>query len=364
MKKMIYGFMAMIIMIFCFGCAGSMPVPIEALDAGARQASLELLESADTGDIEKISFALYKGAKIDVIDSDGNTPLIRAAIGGHLSAVRFLLDEGADPDIPGQDNKSALSHAMDAGKDDVAKLLLNTDISLLQRRYLIRNIQYSVDDGDVEAVRLALLLGADPNTRNQHNWTILMSAVWKGYDEIAELLLNAGADPDLTDKDGWTALMVATNMDDLPMVKLLHRHGADLEQFHGECRSRNWDCYFVTTLFYALPKPEILRYLVDNGAEIRSVNLTPAPLIVLRKGLPEESLRILLQAIRKSPDHKMLMDDVHEESEECEWDEIRRILDELSDSPKEVTGIEKENQETSSPAPHGVTEGVNQEGVK
>ena len=63
-------------------------------------------------------------------------------------------------------------------------------------------------DGKLEEVRLALQAGADPNTRGgSDNWTCLMVAIWKNYEELVDLLLaQPGIEVNAEDQNKDTAL--------------------------------------------------------------------------------------------------------------------------------------------------------------
>jgi ankyrin repeat protein len=60
--------------------------------------------------------------------------------------------------------------------------------------------------GDVDAARLLLEAGADPNARLEIDETALHRAASFDQLEIAQLLLEKGADPNVRDRDGLTPL--------------------------------------------------------------------------------------------------------------------------------------------------------------
>jgi ankyrin repeat protein len=86
--------------------------------------------------------------------------------------------------------------------------------------------------GNVEAARLLVERGAEVNSasRNQMKVMPLHSAAATQDQEVryelAELLLEAGADPNARQQDDYTPLMAADQHDDARLRELLVAHGA------------------------------------------------------------------------------------------------------------------------------------------
>jgi ankyrin repeat protein len=64
------------------------------------------------GRLEAVRLLLEGGARPDVPDSDGSTPLAHAVWHGQLEAVRVLLEGGADPNLAASDGNTPLTHAV------------------------------------------------------------------------------------------------------------------------------------------------------------------------------------------------------------------------------------------------------------
>ncbi len=63
----------------------------------------ELLNAAKNGDIEKVKSLISEGADVNVVDKNGDTPLIWAATNGHKETVETLLKvKGIDVNVKGQ----------------------------------------------------------------------------------------------------------------------------------------------------------------------------------------------------------------------------------------------------------------------
>ena len=56
----------------------------------------DLVEAAETGDIEKVKKAIKEGANVNVHSQSIWAPIIHAASNGHLEVVKYLIEHGAD----------------------------------------------------------------------------------------------------------------------------------------------------------------------------------------------------------------------------------------------------------------------------
>ena len=127
------------------------------------------------GNDRAVRFLLSIGARTGYTDEMGNTALHVAVRGGHLAAARSLIDAGADVDE--------------------------------------RSLGYDFDD----------------ELSPEHGETPLHIAAELGLETLAKSLLDAGADVDPLGGSYHreTPLGIATREDDLGLVVLLLKHGAD-----------------------------------------------------------------------------------------------------------------------------------------
>ncbi|RKH66384.1 ankyrin repeat domain-containing protein [Corallococcus llansteffanensis] len=91
--------------------------------------------------------------------------------------------------------------------------------------------------GHVDATRLLLERGADPERTNDGGQSPLAGAAFKGNVAIATLLLDRGARVDGAGPDGRTALMFAAMFDKLEVLELLLQRGANPEQRDADGRT-------------------------------------------------------------------------------------------------------------------------------
>lgn len=98
----------------------------DGADLGAREKSLGLSAlgvAAVTGRTEIAKLLLEKGAKIDLPDVKGKTPLMLAAQNGRAEALKLLLETGADAGARDEDGRCAFDLASAAGMSECCSLL-------------------------------------------------------------------------------------------------------------------------------------------------------------------------------------------------------------------------------------------------
>ncbi len=120
----------------------------------------------------------------------GATPLLMAAKGYDHALMKVLLDHKADPAIRNANNSTILLLASGCEVTFPGEDSGNPDDSL-------------------EAVKLALAAGADPNAVNNDGDTALHGAAFTGGDEVVKLLVERGAKLDVQNKKGMTPVATA-----------------------------------------------------------------------------------------------------------------------------------------------------------
>jgi ankyrin repeat protein len=135
-----------------------------------------LLAAAARGDAAEIRRLVGAGAKADVRDARGRTPLHVAAHRGHHEAMRALVAGGADP------------NALEADRYDIVTI--------------------AAVAGDVPTLDVALALGGSArNVTSRYDGTALIAAAHLGHADVVRRLIAAGAPLDHVNNLGWTALI-------------------------------------------------------------------------------------------------------------------------------------------------------------
>ncbi|KAG9391600.1 Ankyrin repeats (3 copies) [Carpediemonas membranifera] len=202
------------------------------------------------------------GADLNVVDADGDTPLIRAIVGQHEKTAVVCVEKGADLTVTRRSSEPPLFVAVDAGLHKVVEAILSR-------------------------------VDCNVNAADSINETALAVACRTGQVEMVERLISAGADLNSTDSTGDTPLGLAICCMDTRAVKLLVEAGADCLKVVGQSGQAFSALYLaaehdaVDIVHYILEKkPELLNY-VDNGGR--------SPLFAASLFNSVETCRLLLQ---------------------------------------------------------------------
>lgn len=115
----------------------------------------------------------------------GVTPLFRAARGGDIPMMELLLKHGALIELPSEEGVTPLIVA--AGFRQ----------SAIDTRGRFRN-----EEQALEATRILLDAGADPNTTENNGQTAIFGAATQGWSSVVQLLAERGADLEHKDNNG------------------------------------------------------------------------------------------------------------------------------------------------------------------
>ena len=175
----------------------------------------ELLDAAASGDAERVTAALQKGADIETRDDHDRTPLLLAASYDHVDVARVLIANGADPNALDDRHDTPWLVTGVTGSVAMLEVLLpaKPDLTIRNRFGGVAVIPAS-HRGHVDYVRRVVQTDIDINHVNDPGWTALLEAVILGdgserWQQIVQILLDAGADPTIADNEGVTPLQHA-----------------------------------------------------------------------------------------------------------------------------------------------------------
>jgi ankyrin repeat protein len=128
-------------------------------------------------------------------------------------------------------------------------------------------LHWAVYQNDVDLVDRLIKAGANVNAMNEYGSAPLAEAAATGNTAIIEKLLKAGADPESPNADGQTALMVIARTSNLDAANALLKKKANvnaIEKWHGQ-----------TALMWATAEkqPEMVKLLIKHGADVNARSL-------------------------------------------------------------------------------------------
>jgi ankyrin repeat protein len=126
------------------------------------------------------------------------------------------------------------------------------------QRYLDNYLLIQSSLGKTGMVKSCLEAKADPNAKDNQNWTALTHAALVGMTKIAQLLLEAKADPNAKTSHQITPLMFASSLYSIEVAQLLLKYDADVNA---------QDCHGQTPLMRA-HNPDLIKLLLINGAKL------------------------------------------------------------------------------------------------
>ena len=145
-------------------------------DVNARVCGVESTPEKCTGD----STETRTNFTMQWLFEDGATPFLRAAQSGDVELMKLLLEHGANPKIFTAHNVTPLAVASGIG--------------------WVEGVTYEWSPAEnIEAVKMCLDLGIDPNVADDEGRTALHGAAHKGRTEVIQLLADHGAKLDAHD---------------------------------------------------------------------------------------------------------------------------------------------------------------------
>jgi ankyrin repeat protein len=187
--------------------------------------------AAGHGHMRLVRELLERGAALNARDRRGRTPAEMAMKEKRTKLVRFLVDRGAEVGI---------HLAAYLGDVDRVQQLLDSGVGVETKDADGKTALYwTLPGNQVAAARVLLANGADVNVKGNGN-TLLLTALWHGYAEMAMLLAGAGARLDVRHSaTGETPLEMAAYMGLADVVKVLLDQGADVNATTKTGRKRS-----------------------------------------------------------------------------------------------------------------------------
>ena len=235
------------------------------------------------------------------------TALHLAAELGVQQAAEVLLGQGAKVNVRDDEGRSPLAYAQTNGHTQLAELLqihAEAELSLLQKEKTsdAQDLFAAAKNNDRASAELLLAEGANPKEQKVHGHTTYDQLGFKtpfhvafdaGHYSLAAILLKEAMGINGLDDQGWTPLMIAILADDWDLVRELLNDGANIMAGHIEnaldiakivesekkllevmleqgadlnMQSRYGETALIRAARFG--RIEIVRYLVEHGADL------------------------------------------------------------------------------------------------
>ncbi|KAK3720476.1 hypothetical protein RRG08_058364 [Elysia crispata] len=232
---------------------------------------------------------------------------------GHVQCLRTLIEHGAKLDVRDDWGQTPLMYSITIQFPEAAQVLLeaNPDLIYCQDRFGKSPLHCAVAAGSDELVCLLLRFGADVNVRCHEGLTPLMYCCMADPEgakvKVLQVLLEAGCLVDLTDYRGRrSALHIAVSSGNLAAVERLINFGADLDGIDKTLRTP-LTLAIVAGVKGTLVKDvfaQIISLLVSAGAQLDvTVNESCNPLMTSALLKSEAAVRYFL-SLGANPDVK------------------------------------------------------------
>ncbi|XP_048486319.1 protein phosphatase 1 regulatory subunit 12A [Plutella xylostella] len=228
-----------------------------ATDHQSRGAALEVLRAV----------VKEGGARVEVRDADGRTPLLWAASAGSAAAVLALHHAGARPDDADRDGLTALHCAAARGHTEA----LETLVGLCGARVDVADshgctpLHYSAALGHADATAALLQHGADSQRQDRRGRSPAHTAAAKGQLETVRMLGARGANLWLRNSKGDLPLHEAVASGRRELVKWL------LDGRPSQVNATNHEGRTPLHVAAATDNADLCRLLLDRGAEVNPV---------------------------------------------------------------------------------------------
>ena len=204
------------------------------------------------------------------------TALHIAAELGIQQAAETLLGQGAKVNVRDDDGRSPLAYAQTKGHTQLAELLqihAQAELSLLQKEKTsdAQDLFAAAKNNDRASAELLLAEGADPQEKKVHGQSSYNQLGFKtpfhiafdaGHYSLAAFLLKEVMGINGLDEQGWTPLMIAILADDWDLVRELLNDGANIVAGHKE------NALDVAEMMESEEK--FLEAMIEQGAEVNA----------------------------------------------------------------------------------------------
>lgn len=255
------------VLIFLVSCSSPEEKAQKELeDKGVPAIAESLVDQARKGNVENVRLLLAAGMPVDYAGKDGATALAWAASSGHTEVLDVLLAAGADKNKTDNDGDTVLIHAVKSGKVEaavrVAKSGANTEVINGKGETAL---SLAMSNNNWPMVSALGKTGVNLNGQDDDGRTLLLESIESGAGEkeLAAALIAGGADIDLADNTGQTPFTAAVKQNQLEIVSLMAKEGADVNAVLFKQNT-----YPALMQAIEMKSVELVKVLIEAGADV------------------------------------------------------------------------------------------------
>lgn len=211
---------------------------------------------------EVIQVLVHCGAKLNVENSSGETPLRLAIERNDFVVIDALLKAGVDINYQSLlTGESVLQAAAVRARAATVKLLVNQGADWKVLDYYGRTVLHKAAiGGNMEIIKFFYKYDTLPFISDSTGMHPLHLAAWHGHDEAVSWFLSKGVSTEIKDEKGWTPLHFAAEWDRVGAALVLLQASANVNSVDNEGYSAlHWASY--------LGHNDMVRLLRSWGAE-------------------------------------------------------------------------------------------------
>lgn len=188
--------------------------------------------ACENNNFEIVEALIEENVNINIVDSDGNTPLIKAVSCGHNKIALLLIKNGADVNAVDSNGYSALYYAFEALEEysDVVVSLLHAGANPnITDKTACDTLLQACGSGCTEMFKMLLASGVNTNVIDEYGLTPLHVCAHNFKEEHAKILFSFSVDPTIVNKKGQTARDISVKKEDTVMIELLDSYPLPLQ---------------------------------------------------------------------------------------------------------------------------------------
>ncbi|KAJ3687175.1 hypothetical protein LUZ61_016339 [Rhynchospora tenuis] len=208
-------------------------------------------------------FVQQLGFHVDLLSSNGETPLFHAALRGHADTARYLISRGADSLVWNMQGMTPLHYAVRYAHDELVRFFLSLGVPVDVKFNNVSGTPLTVAAlfGQASTIKILLEHHADMSRARINNFTPLFLSISAGSAlrpklliksgddlnlkcplarailtaaaiEYVSCLLEAGADPNLRNEYGWLPIEIAAMCKKWDIVEMLFPLTSPVPEVH------------------------------------------------------------------------------------------------------------------------------------